>query len=121
MSTATECGTEILLRTIRPNEGDLPPETARWMLRVQLSSEDREKVNQLAAKARAGTLSADERLELDEFERVATLVELMQSKRGFPSKMQVWRHEARMDSALEQLVWARAAGRCEYCQFPSEH
>jgi HNH endonuclease len=23
-----------------------------------------------------------------------------------------------MDSALEQLVWSRAAGRCEYCQMP---
>ena len=25
-----------------------------------------------------------------------------------------------MGSALEQLVWDRAGGRCEYCRFPSE-
>jgi hypothetical protein len=24
-----------------------------------------------------------------------------------------------MDAALEQLVWERAAGQCEYCQFPA--
>jgi len=26
-----------------------------------------------------------------------------------------------MDSALEQLVWDRAGGRCEYCHFPADH
>jgi hypothetical protein len=25
-----------------------------------------------------------------------------------------------MDAALERLVWERANGRCEYCQFPAE-
>ena len=80
MSTTTDCGTEILLRTLRPNEGDLPPETSRWLLGVQLSPEDRAKVNQLAAKARAGALTEDERSELDEFERVTSFLELMQSK-----------------------------------------
>lgn len=25
-----------------------------------------------------------------------------------------------MEQALEQLVWDRAGGRCEYCRFPSE-
>ena len=25
-----------------------------------------------------------------------------------------------MDAALEQLVWERAKGRCEYCQFPAD-
>ena len=82
MSTATaiESGTEILFRAIRPSEGDLPPEASRWLLRIRLSPEDCEKVNRLAAKARAGTLTADERSELDEIERVTSLLELMQSK-----------------------------------------
>jgi hypothetical protein len=80
MSTAIESGTDILLRAIRTSEADLPPEASRWLLRVQLSPEDCEKVNQLAAKARAGTLTSEERSELDELERVTSFLELMQSK-----------------------------------------
>jgi hypothetical protein len=80
MSTTIESGTEVLFRAIRPSEGDMPCEASRWFLRLRLSDEDREKVNQLAAKARAGTLTSDERSELDEIERVTSLLELMQSK-----------------------------------------
>ncbi len=80
MSTAIEFGMEILFRAIRPSVGDLPPEASHWLLRVRLSPEDCEKVNQLAAKARAGTLTSDERSELDELERVTSFLELMQSK-----------------------------------------
>ncbi len=80
MRTAIESGTEILFRAIRPSEGDLPPEASRWLLRVRLTAEDRERVNGLAAKARAGTLMPEERAELDEIERVTSFLELMQSK-----------------------------------------
>jgi hypothetical protein len=80
MSTISESGTEVLFRAIQPSEGDLPPEASRWLLRLRLSTEDSEKVNQLVAKARAGTLTANERSELDEIERVTSLLELMQSK-----------------------------------------
>ena len=44
-----------------------------------MSSEDWHKVNQLAAKARTGTLN-NERAELDEIESVTSFLELMQSK-----------------------------------------
>jgi hypothetical protein len=37
-------------------------------------------VNLLAAKARQGTLCAEERAELSEYEHVTALLELMQSK-----------------------------------------
>jgi hypothetical protein len=80
MSSTVDFGTEILFRTIRPDEGDLSPETSRWLLRIRLSPDDCEKVHSLAAKARAGTLTIDERLELDEYEYVTSLLELMQSK-----------------------------------------
>jgi len=73
-------GAEILVRTILPEEGDLPIEAARSILKFQLSQADRERVNELAAKARAGTLMSEERAELDEYERITCLVELMQSK-----------------------------------------
>jgi hypothetical protein len=80
MSAATDFGTEILYRTIRPDRGDLAVDTARWLLCVRLSVEDVDKVNCLAAKARSGTLTSEERSELDEFERITSLLELMQSK-----------------------------------------
>jgi len=73
-------GTEILTRTIQPTEGNLPVEAARSILSFRLSPTDRERVDQLAAKARAGTLTIEERRELDEYERVTALLELMQSK-----------------------------------------
>jgi hypothetical protein len=78
--TTTDRGAEILTRTIMPNEGNLPVEAARSILHFRLAQADYERVNELAAKARAGTLTAEERAELDEYERITCLVELMQSK-----------------------------------------
>jgi hypothetical protein len=73
-------GAEILVRTIQPEEGNLSIEAARAILTFQLSQTDRERVNELAAKARSGTLISEERAELDEYERITCLLELMQSK-----------------------------------------
>ena len=72
--------TEILTRTIQPAEGNLPVEAARSILSFHLSPRDWDRVNELAAKARAGTLTTEERAELDEYERITCLLELMQSK-----------------------------------------
>ena len=73
-------GVEILTRTIQPAEGNLPIEAARSLLSFRLSPTDWERVNDLAAKARAGTLTSEERTELDEYERITCLLELLQSK-----------------------------------------
>jgi hypothetical protein len=76
----TDRGAEILARTITPEKGDLPVEAARSILRFRLAPADWERVNELAARARSGTLTAEERTELDEYERITCLLELMQSK-----------------------------------------
>ena len=73
-------GAEILIRAIKPAEGNLSIEAARSILAFRLSPTDWERVNELATKARAGTLFPEERAELDEYERVTCLLELMQSK-----------------------------------------
>lgn len=73
-------GAEILARAVEPQTGDWSREAADAIGRVKLSEFDTQRVNDLAAKAREGTLSADERSELDEYERVASLIELLQSK-----------------------------------------
>jgi len=83
MTTATpDYASEILIRTIKPNDGGLSPEAARAMLGFRLSQDDTSRVNDLAAKARAGTLTAEERTELDDYERITALLEIMQSKAG---------------------------------------
>ena len=73
-------GSEILVRTIKPNDGGLSSEAARAMLNFRLSEDDTARVNDLAAKARAGDLTAEERAELDDYERITSLLEIMQSK-----------------------------------------
>jgi hypothetical protein len=73
-------GAEILTRTINPTEGNLSVEAARSMLSFRLAPTDWERVNELAANARAGTLTVEERVELDEYERITALLELLQSK-----------------------------------------
>jgi len=73
-------GSEILVRTIKPNDGGLSSEAARAMLNFRLAEDDKARVNDLAAKARAGDLTAEERAELDDYERITALLEIMQSK-----------------------------------------
>ncbi|TVS14842.1 MAG: hypothetical protein EA424_18090 [Planctomycetaceae bacterium] len=49
-------------------------------MELRLAPTDCDRVNLLAAKARQGTLTAEERAELSEYEHVTALLELMQSK-----------------------------------------
>ena len=77
---AADLGAEILARTIKPQEGNLPVDAARAILEFRLAQTDTDRVNELAAKARAGNLTEDERSELTEYERISCLLELMQSK-----------------------------------------
>ena len=79
-TTTPDRGAEILTRIIRPEEGGMTAYAARSILSFQLAPEDHDTVNQLAAKARDGSLTPDERLALDEYERITAMLELMQSK-----------------------------------------
>jgi hypothetical protein len=44
-------------RTIQANQRDLAPDAARYFLELQFTEADRARMNELAAKARAGSLS----------------------------------------------------------------
>ena len=70
---------EILARTIGAGGAGLSEEAARSLLALQITDSDRSRVNQLSAKAREGSLPEEERSELDDYERVASLLELLQS------------------------------------------
>ncbi len=71
---------EILSRIIAPEEPTLPPDTAKIILTFDFGKEDRDRMNVLAEKARAGTLTAEEQAELDCYERVGHFLSLLRSK-----------------------------------------
>jgi hypothetical protein len=87
MSTSTpNHQAEILARTIRSDDGSFPEEAARCLLEMQITDADR---LELAAKARKGELTELERSELEDYERVASLLELLQSKASLSLKRSI--------------------------------
>jgi hypothetical protein len=68
---------EVLERTIQPKQADLPPEAARYFLRLESADADRERMNQSAAKARAGTLADAEEMELRTYMELGWFLDLV--------------------------------------------
>ena len=77
---ATSSEAAILSRVIDPSNGSWPPEAAHSILAIELPTDDRERLNELAAKARDGSLSREEMAELDNYRHVGRLLELMKAK-----------------------------------------
>lgn len=71
---------DILARAIAPGQPTLPSDTAQVILAFDFAQEDRERMNGLAEKARAGTLSPEEQAEIDCYERVGHFLSLLRSK-----------------------------------------
>jgi hypothetical protein len=67
-------------RLLRPGRTALSVEAARSLLRLDFTQEDKERMHELAAKARDGLLSADEQDEIGNYERVGNLLALMKSR-----------------------------------------
>ncbi len=61
-------------------QGRLTPSAARALLEFQFSEHDHVLMDQLAVKARAGSLTADEQSELDTFERLGCVLDIVHSK-----------------------------------------
>jgi len=81
MSTAAaNTEAEILSRIIAPGKPELPVQTAEAILALEFPGEDRERLDQLAEKAREGTLTGEEPLEIDAYERVGSFLSPLQSK-----------------------------------------
>lgn len=70
----------ILARMIRADETLLAPEVARYLLSMRLTPDDEERVNELSAKARAGSLTEAETQELDSYLHVGFLLGVLQAK-----------------------------------------
>ena len=81
MSTVRENShAAIFGRLIESDQEDLPPELAQYLLRMVFPPQDRERLKELAAKAREGSLDADERDELERYNLAGDVLALWQSK-----------------------------------------
>lgn len=79
-ATPLDSEAAILGRLIRPDRDDLTPDAARSLLKLDFDADDRARMAELLAKARAGTLGRDEEAELGSYRGVGRLLELMRSK-----------------------------------------
>jgi hypothetical protein len=70
----------ILNRILRPDVPTFSPGTARDILALDFDPSDKRRMRELSAKARAGTLTAEEDAEAGRYELIGHLLNVMQSK-----------------------------------------
>ena len=81
MSMVTdESFAEVWERTIRPDQADLSADAARYFLKLQFADADRARMNELAAKARSGTLAREEETELANYMQLGWFLDIVKSK-----------------------------------------
>jgi hypothetical protein len=81
MSTSTTITEfDILCDVISPKRANLNPDAARSILEWKFSAKSVAKMNKLADRNRRGTITENEREELERFLRVGSLVNLAQAK-----------------------------------------
>jgi len=67
-------------RLLQSGSKTLSMEAARSLLRLEFAPEDKDRMHELAAKARDGSLTAVEQEQIRNYERVGNLLALMKSK-----------------------------------------
>ena len=70
----------ILEHVIKPKNGDLSVELARYILSLDFPETDQARFQLLSARAQEGMLTDEERAELDEFLHVNDFLTIVQSK-----------------------------------------
>jgi hypothetical protein len=70
----------ILARVIAPDEPTLPAAVASELLKWGFPEADKQRMSELAAKARQGTLTAEEQAQTEGYERVSSFLGLVKSK-----------------------------------------
>jgi hypothetical protein len=78
-SLAPKTEAEVWLRILHPDE-ELSPRVARAILGLSFPKNDINRMHKLSAKARAGTLTPEEDAEMDNFERVGSILSILKSK-----------------------------------------
>jgi hypothetical protein len=70
----------ILARVIEADQSEMTPDVARYLLSMRLPRADSDRLDELSAKARAGTLTDQEAAELDSYLHIGSLLAVMQSR-----------------------------------------
>jgi hypothetical protein len=70
----------ILTRLVGPDPATLSPEAAQAILTIGFGQADKDRMQALATKARAGTLTVEEEGEVDAYSRVGRLISILKSK-----------------------------------------
>jgi len=70
----------IILADEQTEERQLTPDAARYLLSMRLPSGDEDRVNELSAKARVGSLTEADSQELDSYLHIGSLLAVIQSK-----------------------------------------
>ncbi len=70
----------ILSRVVAPENANLSRDAARSILTITFPDGDRDRMNELAEKARRGSLAAEEQEELDHYRQVGRFLEVLKSK-----------------------------------------
>lgn len=77
-STITE--SDILADVISADRGDLTPDVAQSVLRWQFTSRTTGRITKLSDRNNKGTITAQERQELEKYLRVGSLINILQAK-----------------------------------------
>jgi hypothetical protein len=80
MASVADTSASILLRVVNPKTPALSATGAQEILALDFPAEDRSRMNELAAKARDGKLSASEQDECRGYEQIGHLLSLLHSK-----------------------------------------
>jgi hypothetical protein len=71
--------TAILARLVGPDDPELPPAAIKGILTLAFGRVDQDRMHLLAARARAGALTARERAEVEAYSRVNSLLGILKS------------------------------------------
>ncbi len=78
----------ILSRVIMPDDGDMPMEAAKAILRLKFSPKDKARMHQLAVKNQDGELTPAEEKEIASYRHMGYFLDLMHSKARLSLKRQ---------------------------------
>src|SRR5262249_50748667 len=77
---ATDTESAIWGRLLGPASTTLTPEAARAILKIDFPQSDKDRMHDLAAKARNDTLTAEEQEEIDSCGRIGSFVSILKSQ-----------------------------------------
>jgi len=82
MQTAQTGTSQIAIfgRVLEPDQATLDANAARAILDLDFRQADKDRMHGLLAKAKKGTLTPEEEVEIDNYERVGHMLSLMKSK-----------------------------------------